>query len=280
MIGNEAPITLIAISAMLSYDNVDMKFTDGERVHFIDRKGRQYPLTLCSGKVFQFSGEKIPHDDIIGQEDGTTVTLSRGSKFIVLKPTLSEYLLKMPRGAQVIYPKDIGMILISGDIYPAARVVEAGIGSGALTMALLRAVGERGVVISYEVREDFSKRAQENIQLYYGKTNNLIIREQDIYNGIGEECVDRVILDLPEPWRVVPHAVQSLREGGIFLCYLPTILQVSTVVRALKESGNFIQIETSETLQRTWHVEDNSVRPDHRMVAHTGFITTARKVAV
>ncbi len=280
MIGNEAPITLIAISAMLSYDNVYMKFTDGERVHFIDRKGRQYPLTLCSGKVFQFSGEKIPHDDIIGQEDGTTVTLSRGSKFIVLKPTLSEYLLKMPRGAQVIYPKDIGMILICGDIYPAARVVEAGIGSGALTMALLRAVGERGVVISYEVREDFSKRAQENIQLYYGKTNNLIVREQDIYNGIGEECVDRVILDLPEPWRVVPHAVQSLREGGIFLCYLPTILQVSTVVRALKESGNFIQIETSETLQRTWHVEDNSVRPDHRMVAHTGFITTARKVAV
>lgn len=280
MIGNEAPITLIAISAMLSYDNVYMKFTDGERVHFIDRKGRQYPLTLCSGKVFQFSGEKIPHDDIIGQEDGTTVTLSRGSKFIVLKPTLSEYLLKMPRGAQVIYPKDIGMILICGDIYPAARVVEAGIGSGALTMALLRAVGERGVVISYEVREDFSKRAQENIQLYYGKTNNLIVREQDIYNGIAEECVDRVILDLPEPWRVVPHAVQSLREGGIFLCYLPTILQVSTVVRALKESGNFIQIETSETLQRTWHVEDNSVRPDHRMVAHTGFITTARKVAV
>ena len=264
---------------MLSYDNVDMKFTDGERVHFIDRKGRQYPLTLCSGKVFQFSGEKIPHDDIIGQEDGTTVTLSRGSKFIVLKPTLSEYLLKMPRGAQVIYPKDIGMILICGDIYPAARVVEAGIGSGALTMALLRAVGERGVVISYEVREDFSKRAQENIQLYYGKTNNLIIREQDIYNGIGEEGIDRVILDLPEPWRVVTHAVQSLREGGIFLCYLPTILQVSTVVRALKESGNFIQIETSETLQRTWHVEDNSVRPDHRMVAHTGFITTARKVS-
>ena len=186
----------------------------------------------------------------------------------------------MPRGAQVIYPKDIGMILISGDIYPAARVVEAGIGSGALTMALLRAVGERGVVISYEVREDFSKRAQENIQLYYGKTNNLIIREQDIYNGIGEECVDRVILDLPEPWRVVRHAVQSLREGGIFLCYLPTILQVSTVVRALKESGNFIHIETSETLVRTWHVEDNSVRPDHRMVAHTGFITTARKVVV
>ncbi|HZX49342.1 MAG TPA: tRNA (adenine-N1)-methyltransferase [Nitrospirota bacterium] len=256
-----------------------MKFSDGERVHFIDRKGRQYPLTLYSGKVFQFSGEKISHDEIIGQDDGTTVTLSRGSKFIVLKPTLSEFILKMPRGAQVIYPKDIGTIIMCGDIYPSARVVEAGIGSGALTMALLRAVGERGVVTSYEVREDFSKRALENIQLYNVKTTNLIIKEQDIYNGIEEAGVDRIILDLPEPWRVVPHAVQSLREGGIFLCYLPTILQVSTVVRALKESGSFIQIETSETLVRTWHVEDNSVRPDHRMVAHTGFITTARKVA-
>ncbi len=255
-----------------------MKFTDGERVHFIDRKGRQYPLNLCRGKVFQFSGEKISHDDIIGQEDGATVTLSRGSRFIVLKPTLSEYILKMPRGAQVIYPKDIGVILIAGDIYPAARVIEAGIGSGALTMALLRAVGDRGEVISYELREDFSKRALENIQLYHGKTGNLIIREQDIYNGIEEIGVDRIILDLPEPWRVVPHAVNSLREGGIFLSYLPTILQVSTAVRTLKESGNFIEIETSETLLRTWHVEDNSVRPDHRMVAHTGFITTARKV--
>src|SRR4030067_244026 len=203
---------------MFSYDNAYMKFSDGERVHFIDRKGRQYPLTLYSGKVFQFSGEKISHDEIIGQDDGTTVTLSRGSKFIVLKPTLSEFILKMPRGAQVIYPKDIGTIIMCGDIYPSARVVEAG--------------------------------------------------------------VDRIILDLPEPWGVVPHAVQSLREGGIFLCYLPTILQVSTVVRALKESGSFIQIETSETLVRTWHVEDNSVRPDHRMVAHTGFITTARKVLV
>jgi len=257
-----------------------MKFIDGERVHFVDRKGRQYPLTLCAGKVFQFSGEKIPHDEIIGQEDGATVTLSRGTKFIVLKPTLSEYILKMPRGAQVIYPKDIGVILMSGDIYPGATVVEAGVGSGALTMALLRAVGDRGVIISYEVREDFSKRALENIQRYHGKTNNLIIRQQDIYEGILEEGIDRIILDLPEPWRVVGHAAQSLREGGIFLCYLPTVLQVATVVKALKEAGKFIQVETSETLLRTWHVEDNSVRPDHRMVAHTGFITTARKTRV
>lgn len=255
-----------------------MKFGDGERVHFIDRKGRHYPLTLRRGKVFQFSGETIPHDDVIGREDGTTVTFSRGSRFIVIKPTLAEYILKMPRGAQVIYPKDIGMILMFGDVYPGAKVVEAGIGSGALTTALLRVVGEKGVVISYEIREDFSKRALDNISTYLGRTDNLILRQRDIYEGIEEEGIDRVILDLPEPWRVVQHAVKALREGGIYLCYLPTTLQVSRVVESLKEAGVFIQIETTETLVRTWHVEENSVRPDHRMVAHTGFITVARKV--
>ena len=256
-----------------------MKFTDGERVHFIDRKERHYPLTLRKGKVFQFSGETIAHDDIIGREDGAVVTFSKGSSFIVIRPTLAEHILKMPRGAQVIYPKDIGMILICGDIYPGATVVEAGIGSGGLTMALLRGVGERGVVISYEVREDFSKIALENIRSLLGKADNLILRHQDICEGIEEEGVDRVILDLPEPWRVVVHAAKVLREGGLFLCYLPTTLQVSRAVEALKAAGVFIQIETMETLLRTWHVEENSVRPDHRMVAHTGFITTARKVA-
>lgn len=254
-----------------------MKFLDGERVHFIDRKGRHYPLNLCRGKVFRFSGEAIAHDDIIGIDDGSTVTFSRGSKFVVIRPTLSEYILKMPRGAQVIYPKDIGMILMLGDVYPGAKVVEAGIGSGALTMALIGMTGERGEVISYEIREDFIRRAVENIQVYLGKVNNLLIRNKDIYEGIDEEGIDRVILDLPEPWRVVEHAVSSLRQGGIFLCYLPTTGQVARVVEALKGSGAFIQIETSETLLRTWHVEENSVRPDHRMVAHTGFITVARK---
>ncbi len=255
-----------------------MKFVDGDRIHFVDRRGRHYPLTLCKGKVFQFSGETIPHEDIIGREDGSAVTLSRGSRFIVIKPSLSEYILKMPRGAQVVYPKDIGMILMMGDIYPGANVVEAGIGSGALTMALLRGVGEHGAVISYEIREDFARRALENISLYLGKTKNLLLRNKDIYEGIDEEGIDRVMLDLPEPWRVVGHAVKALRQGGIFLCYLPTILQVSKVVESLKEIGDFIQIETIETLLRSWHVEENSVRPDHHMVAHTGFITVARKV--
>lgn len=255
-----------------------MKFTDGERIHFIDKKGRQYALTLCSGKVFQFSGDKILHDDIIGMEDGSVVTFSRGTKFIALKPTLSEFILKMPRGAQVIYPKDIAMILVLGDIFPGAKVVEAGLGSGALTMALLRSVGERGAVVSYDVREDFINNASANITMFLGKTDNHLIRHNDIYEGIGEEGIDRVVLDLPEPWRVVESASHALRQGGIFLCYLPTIMQVSRVTEELKKNGTFIHIETSETLVRTWHVEPNSVRPDHRMVAHTGFITVARKV--
>ena len=269
---------MIEIWSILGYYNSDMKFIDGERIHLIDKKGRQYGLTLCKGKVFQFSGDKILHDDIIGMEDGSIATFSRGTQFIALKPTLSEHILKMPRGAQVIYPKDIGMILMLGDIFPGAKVVEAGLGSGALTMALLRSVGDRGVVISYDVREDFISRASENIRLFMGDRDNHLIRHQDIYEGIGEEGIDRVILDLPEPWRVVEPAAKALRQGGVYLCYLPTTIQVSRVVEALKKNGNFIQIETSETLFRTWHVEENSVRPDHRMVAHTGFLTVARKV--
>ncbi|MBI5192483.1 MAG: tRNA (adenine-N1)-methyltransferase [Nitrospirae bacterium] len=257
-----------------------MKFNDGDRVHFIDKKGRQYPLTLCKGKVFQFSGDKILHDDIIGKEDGSVVTFIRGTKFIAIKPTLSEYILKMPRGAQVIYPKDIGMILMLGDIFPGAKVVEAGLGSGALTTALLRAVGERGNVISYDIREDFINRATENIRMFMGKTDNHLVKHKDISEGIEEQGVDRVILDLPEPWRVVSTACNALSLGGIFLCYLPTTIQVSQVTAELKRAETFMQIETSETLVRTWHVEENSVRPDHRMVAHTGFITTARKVEI
>lgn len=255
-----------------------MKFRAGDRIHLVNKKGRHYPLNLASQKVFQFSGEVISHDEIIGKEEGTTITLSRGKQFIALKPSLKEYILKMPRGAQVIYPKDIGIILMWGDIYPGAKVVEAGLGSGALTMALLRSVGREGMVISYEIREDFIKRGIENIECYMGKVDNLIVKRQDIYEGIDEEDVDRIILDLPEPWRVVEHAVRVLRNGGIFLCYLPTILQVANAVEALRKSGRFIQIETLETLLRTWHVEDKSVRPDHRMVAHTGFIITGRKV--
>ena len=253
---------------------------NSERIHLVDKKGRQYALTLKAGETFQYSGQTIAHDELIGKADGSLVTLSRGKRMLALRPTLSEYVLKMPRGAQVIYPKDLAMITIWADIYPGARVFESGTGSGALTMALLRAVGERGSVVSYEAREDFARTAMTNIERYLGPVANLTVRKRDTYDGIdpADAPVDRVVLDLPEPWRVVPHAVHALRSGGLYLSYVPTVPQVMQTVEALERAAVFGLIQTFETLLRTWNIQGRSVRPDHRMVAHSGFITVARKV--
>ena len=253
---------------------------NGERIHLVDKKGRQYALTLKAGETFQYSGQTIAHDDLIGKADGSLVTLSRGKRMLALRPTLSEYVLKMPRGAQVIYPKDLAMITIWADIYPGARVFESGTGSGALTMALLRAVGERGSVVSYEAREDFARTAMTNIERYLGPGVNLTVRKRDTYEGIdpADAPFDRVVLDLPEPWRVVPHAVNALRSGGLYLSFVPTVPQVMQTVEALERAAVFGLIQTFETLLRTWNIQGRSVRPDHRMVAHSGFITVARKV--
>ena len=258
------------------------RLQNGERIHLVDHKGRQYALTLKAGDRFQYSGDTIAHDDLIGKEDGSLVTLSRGKRMVALLPTLGEYVLKMPRGAQVIYPKDLAMITIWADIYPGARVFEAGTGSGALTMALLRAVGERGQVVSYEAREDFARTAVKNIERYLGPVLNFTMRKQDAYEGIDPEretsLFDRIVLDLPEPWRVVPHAVKALRSGGVYLSYVPTVPQAQQTVEALQRAAVFGLIETFETLLRPWNIEGRSVRPAHRMVAHSGFITVARKV--
>lgn len=258
------------------------RLQNGERIHLVDHKGRQYALTLKAGDRFQLSGETIAHDDLIGKADGSLVTLSHGKRMVALLPTLGEYVLKMPRGAQVIYPKDLAMITIWADIYPGARVFEAGTGSGALTMALLRAVGERGLVVSYEAREDFARTAMKNIERYVGPVPNLTMRKQDAYEGIQTDTdkglFDRIVLDLPEPWRVVPHAVQALRSGGVYLSYVPTVPQTQQTVEALERAAVFGLIETFETLLRPWNIEGRSVRPAHRMVAHSGFITVARKV--
>ncbi len=255
---------------------------NGDRVHLIDKKGRQYALTLKSGDVFQHSGDTISHDDLIGKPDGALVTLSRGKRMVALLPTLGEYVLKMPRGAQVIYPKDLAMITVWADIHPGARVLEAGTGSGALTMALLRAVGDRGRVVSYEAREDFARTAMKNIERYLGPVPHLTLRRRDVYDGVDEEDrqdpFDRLVLDLPEPWRVVPHAAAALRSGGVYLSYVPTVPQVVQTVEALERAAVFGLVQTFETLLRTWNIQGRSVRPDHRMVAHSGFITVARKV--
>ncbi len=252
---------------------------DGERIHLVTSKGRRFTLVLQAGAVYQFSGERLPHDDIIGKPEGATVRTSGGTDFIALRPTLGENVLKMPRGAQVIYPKDLALMLMWADIYPGAKVLEAGLGSGAMTMALLRAVGEKGSVISYEVREDFAKKAEDNIRKFLGPTPNHVIRMKDIYEGIEDGPVDRLVLDLPEPWHVVPHAATGLRPGGILICLLPTVPQIQQMVAALRERPEFGFIETFETLLRTWNVEGRSVRPDHRMVAHSAFLTVARRLS-
>ncbi len=254
----------------------------GERVHLTDHKGRQYALTLKAGETYQFSGQTIPHDHLIGADDGTLVTLSGGKQMLALRPTFSEYVLKMPRGAQVLYPKDLALITMWADIYPGARVFEAGTGSGALTMALLRAVGSQGLVVTYEMREDFARTARTNIERYLGPAPNLRALTRNAYEGIEpvEDGVpfDRVVLDLPEPWQVVPHAATALRSGGIYLSFVPTVPQIMRTVEALERATVFGMIHTFETLLRTWSVQGRSVRPDHRMVAHSGFITVARKI--
>ena len=259
-------------------------FESGKRVHLVDKKGRQYALTLKAGETFQYSGETISHDELIGKSDGTLVVLSSGRKMLALSPTLAEYTLKMPRGAQVLYPKDLAMITMWADVYPGARVFEAGVGSGALTIALLQAVGNYGSVVSYERRDDFARIAMRNIERFLGQVSNFQLFQRDAGEGIdcgqpgNEKLFDRVVLDLPEPWNVVPHAAKVLRLGGIYLSFVPTVPQITQTVEALKETGAFWLIETFESFSRNWNIQGRSVRPDLRMIAHSGFITVARRV--
>lgn len=255
---------------------------NGERIHLVDKKGRHYALTLKAGDLYQISGHKIAHDELIGKPDGSLVTLSGDKIMLALRPTFGEYVLKMPRGAQVLYPKDLALIPMWADVYPGARVFEAGTGSGALTMALLRAVGPRGQVVTYEAREDFARTAMTNIERYMGAVPNLVSLRKNAYEGIDllDDGVpfDRLVLDLPEPWQVVPHAARALRSGGVYLSFVPTVPQVQQTVEALERAAVFGMVETFETLLRTWSIQGRSVRPDHRMVAHSGFLTVARRV--
>ena len=253
-------------------------FAAGDRVLLVDAKRRRHLITLSTGGQFHTHAGVLEHDALIGSPEGSTVRTTLGSRLVAVRPTLAEYVLEMPRGAQVIYPKDLGPILILADVFPGAKVLESGVGSGALTLALLRAVGSTGLVTGYEIRDDFARRAQANVEGFLGADVPLTVEVRDVYEGIDVTDIDRVLLDLPEPWRVVKHAEQAMHPGGIMLAYLPTIGQVARLREELAGSA-FGMIETLEVLQRTWHVDGQSVRPDHRMVAHTGFLTHARLLA-
>ncbi len=246
----------------------------GELVILVDSKGRQYLVTLDEEAQFHSHTGYFDHAELIGQEEGATVRSSTGARYTVMRPTLADFVLRMPRGAQVIYPKDLGAILVLADIFPGARVLEAGVGSGACSLALVRAGAE---VVGYEIRPEFAQRARANVATYLGEAASARFRvhERDIYAGIDERGLDRLVLDLPEPWLVVKHAEVALRPGGIFVAYTPSITQVAQLRESLAESC-FELAETVEVLARTWHVEGQAVRPDHRMVAHTGFLTSAR----
>ncbi|HEX9444597.1 MAG TPA: tRNA (adenine-N1)-methyltransferase [Candidatus Binatia bacterium] len=252
---------------------------DGETVIFIDRKEREYLRRLAGGKQINIRDGKVDAANVIGRDEGSIVHSSLNDAFLVFRPTLAQLIPNLPRQAQVIYPKDIGTILTWADIFPGCTVIESGVGAGALTIALLRTLGTTGRLISYELREDFARMARDNVARYYGPAEQWSLKLGDVAEALEETEVDRIILDLPEPWQVLPRAAGALRSGGILLCYVPTVLQVKTLVDSLREHGGFAAIESFETLLRYWHVKGMSIRPQHRMVAHTGFITVARRLA-
>ena len=243
----------------------------------VDSKDRRFLVTLKEGGQFHTHAGMTPHGAFIGLTEGATIRSNTGARYLVLRPTLAEFVLAMPRGAQVIYPKDLGQLLMMADVFPGARVLEAGVGSGALSMALLRA---GATVTGYELRTDFANVARKNVDRFLGPAfrSAFTVKAQDVYEGIDEPELDRIVLDLPEPWRVVKHAEQALVAGGILCAYLPTIGQVMQLREVLDHSA-FGLCATVEVLQRSWHVKGQSVRPDHRMVAHTGFLTSARLLA-
>jgi len=252
---------------------------ENEPVIFLDRKDREYLFRLEKNRPISIRGGQISVDEIIGREEGSVVRSSLSEAFLIFRPSLPQLIPNLPRSAQVIYPKDLGPILIWADLFPGARVLEAGVGAGALCIALLRAVGREGQLISYEIREDFAALARKNVERYFGPAPNWMLKIADVSSHLDETQIDRVILDLPEPWRALDAVWRALRPGGILLCYLPTVLQVKTLVDQLQDDKRFACVETSETLMRFWHIRGLSARPQHRMVAHTGFLTSARRLA-
>jgi len=250
-------------------------FQAGDLALLIDRKARRYMITLAEGETYHCHLGRLSHDDVIDGNVGGWYRTDKSHTLLAVRPSLGDFVRQMPRGPQIIYPKDLGNIVNFADIFPGATVIEGGLGSGALTSALLRAVGNTGKVINYEIDEAVLPKAMRNIERVTPDPSNLEVKISDIYQGIDEREVDRVVLDVPEPWQAVAGIGDALVMGGIMLSFVPTILQVQKLVLALEDDGRFQMIESLETLLRTWHVTERSVRPDHRMIAHSGFLTTA-----
>jgi tRNA (adenine57-N1/adenine58-N1)-methyltransferase len=259
---------------------ISENFAAGDRVQLTDPKGRLHTITLEPGKQFHTHRGAIEHDALIGAPEGSVVSSTSGTLYLALRPLLTDYVLSMPRGAAVIYPKDSAQIVMQADIHPGARVLEAGAGSGALTCSLLRAVGPSGSVISYERREDHLEHAERNVRTFYGgHPDNWDLRLGDVIDHPAEEKVDRVILDMLAPWDVLPAVSAALRPGGVVLGYVATTTQLSRLVEGLRADGGYTEPHSWECLLREWHVVGLAVRPGHRMQGHTAFLVTARKLA-
>ncbi|GLZ37317.1 tRNA (adenine-N1)-methyltransferase [Actinokineospora sp. NBRC 105648] len=262
----------------MSARKVSGPFEAGDRVQLTDPKGRHYTLILEPGEKYHTHRGALAHDDIIGQPEGSIVSSVAGTAYLALRPLLSDYVLSMPRGAQVIYPKDSAQIVMQGDIFPGARVLEAGAGSGALTCSLLRAVGPTGTVTSYEVREDHAVHAERNVVQFYGEHPanwNLVLGDLATHQGE----VDRVVLDMLAPWEMLPMVAENLIPGGVLVTYVATTTQLSRVAEAMREQQCWTEPHAWETLIRPWHAVGLAVRPEHRMIGHTAFLITARRLA-
>ena len=248
-------------------------FAVGEKVLILDSKKRRYLATLSDGGQFHSHSGVLEHNDIVGSQEGTVLKSTKGAHYSILRPTLEVFVLEMPRGAQVIYPKDLAPICMIGDIGPGMRVFETGVGSGALSMTMLR---YGATITGYDIREDFANRATSNVRSFLGEEalERYSVEIRDSYEGIDGSDYDRVVLDLPEPWNVVPHAEKVLRTGGLLVAYTPSITQAVQVRKSMGDA--WIESRTIEVLHRSWHIEGMAVRPDHRMVAHTAFLTVSR----
>jgi tRNA (adenine57-N1/adenine58-N1)-methyltransferase catalytic subunit len=260
-------------------------FEAGERIALTDPKGRRHSIVLGAGAQFHTAKGPVNHDDLIGRPEGVVVTSARGVEYLAMRPLLREFTVAMPRGAAVIYPKDAALIVMGADIFPGATVLEAGAGSGALSCALLRAVGSTGHLISYERREDFASIARRNVEDFFGQPHPAWdLRVGDLVASLADRpitpgTVDRVILDMLAPWECVAAVAEILIPGGVLCCYIATTTQLAETIETLRAHTGFTEPEATESLVRAWHVEGLAVRPGHAMVGHTGFLITTRRMA-
>ncbi|MDQ1697146.1 MAG: tRNA (adenine57-N1/adenine58-N1)-methyltransferase catalytic subunit [Frankiaceae bacterium] len=255
-------------------------FVAGDLVQLTDPKGRKHTIELAAGKEFHTHRGVVAHDTLIGQPEGVVVTSAGGTTYLALRPLLADYVLSMPRGATVVYPKDAAQIVQMADIFPGARVLEAGAGSGALSCSLLRAVGGTGLVSSYERREDFAEVARLNVERFFGTmppTWRLTVG--DLAMSCDDADIDRVVLDMLAPWDVLDVVAKTMVPGAVLCAYVATTTQLSRTVESMRDHGAFTEPQSWETLLRGWHVDGLAVRPDHRMVGHTGFLVTTRRLA-